>query len=465
MIDLEHFASTLQRKPVAVFGLGLSGIATVKALRRVNVEVLAWDDNAANHDEPRRAGATLVPLSAEELSECACLVLAPGIPLVHKPHPVVEAARSVNTPIIGDIEILHRCGYTRRTIGVTGTNGKSTTSALIAHIINIIGGNAALGGNIGVPALALELPPPDGVFVLELSSYQLDLCPTFAPDIAVLLNVTPDHIDRHGSMENYIAAKEKIFRGKGDAVIAVDDDITAEIFKKYADGSRDLVPVSVSSRTPGGVYVEGNVLFDDMDDKNVEIGSLAGITTLAGRHNHQNTAAAYAAARLAGLAPEEIFEAIKTYPGLPHRQYPVRVINGVIYINDSKATNADSTAKALACHRNIYWILGGRPKEGGLNGLEPYMDRIRRAFLIGEAADDFAAWLEKHGVAYEISGSLDVAVLSAHRAAQKDRGQPGGAGTVLLSPACASFDQFKSFEDRGAQFTYLVESIEEEAAA
>ena len=467
MIDSKFFVKTLDEKPVAVFGLARTGLATIRALRASGATVIAWDDNETAHAKARNAGAKVKELTDEALKDCAALVLAPGVPLhFPEPHRVVLAARRMCVEIISDIEVLHRCNHGRMVIGVTGTNGKSTTTALTAHVLNACGVKSVAGGNIGHAALDLDMPPKTGALVLELSSYQLDLCPSFTPDIAIMLNITPDHTDRHGNIENYAASKERIFGGEGVAIIGVDDDYSRAMCERVTKkGERKVIPVSVLKKAPGGVYVKNNILFDDMNGKNKEIGTLANIMTLNGLHNMQNAAMAYAACRAFGLKSADILAALKTYPGLPHRQFPVRIINGVAYINDSKATNAEAAGKALACYHNIYWIIGGRAKEGGLNGLEPFMDRVPHAFVIGEAAEEFSRWLKKLGIQHTISGTLDVAVEQAHEMAQADRGQPGGAGVVLLSPACASFDQYSSYEERGDHFVKLVSKLKEKAAA
>lgn len=461
MIDLKPFTRNLEGRPVAVFGMGLSGLATVRALKKAGAEILAWDDRESGREAAEKAGAKVEKLTREKLRGCAALVLAPGVPLHYpEPHPVVLAARAAGTPIIGDLELLHEAAHGRRTIGITGTNGKSTTTALTAHVLGAGGLDAAMGGNIGRAALDLALPGKEGIFVLELSSYQIDLCPRFRPDIGVLLNITPDHIDRHGSFENYAAAKERMFEGEGVAVIAVDDEPGQAICDRLsAAGQRRVVPVSCRRAVEGGVYVEDGNLFDAMDGPAVAMGSLRGLTVLRGVHNHQNAAAAYAASRLAGLDGEAAMAGMQTYPGLKHRQFPVRDINGVIYIDDSKATNAEAAARALAAFQNIYWIAGGRPKEGGLNGLEPLLGQVRHVFLIGEAMEEFARWLGAYSIPCSLSETLDRAVDEAHAQAQAARGQPGGSGVVLLSPACASFDQFRSFEDRGEAFMRLVADL------
>lgn len=476
MIDVKKYVETLEGKPVAVLGLGISNMAAVKALLKAGAEVWAWDDEELRRKDAESLGAAVCNLAEAELRDCCCLVLSPGI--AHT-HPAVVMAKEAGLELVCDIEILHRSGHGRRTIGITGTNGKSTTTALIGHILNENGIKAAVGGNIGKPVLGLKLPPrapmtakpsesgdadKNGVIVMEISSFQLELCPTFAPEIGVHLNLSPDHLDRHGSMENYAAAKQRIFRGPGKAVIGMDDDWSKKIYKAIEDaGERECFPISSSGSLKDGVYVEDGRLYEAMFGDPVEISEMT-IASLPGVHNHQNAAAAYAVTRLVGLEPEAIMAAMRTFPGLNHRQYLVRTINGVAYVNDSKATNAAAAARALASYKNVYWIAGGRPKEGGLSGLEPYVEHIRHVFLIGEAMDNFGAWLNNHGVAHNFCSTLELAVAEAHRMAQGERGQPGGTGTVLLSPACASFDQFKNFEERGDRFAALVGDLKEEAA-
>ncbi|PJB71563.1 MAG: UDP-N-acetylmuramoyl-L-alanine--D-glutamate ligase [Alphaproteobacteria bacterium CG_4_9_14_3_um_filter_47_13] len=455
MIDVTKFVDTLYDRPIAVLGLGVSNVAAVKALVKAGADVVVWDDKEENREKSQ---APVRDLVKEDLSNYACLVLAPGI---SHDHPVVVKARDAEIEILCDIEILDRCDHGRKTIGITGTNGKSTTTALIGHILNENGIKAAIGGNIGKPVLGLTLPPKSGVIVMEMSSFQLELCPVFSPDIGILLNLTPDHLDRHKTMENYAAAKTRIFRGSGKAIIGLDDDGSKKIFKIVeSEAVRECFPISTTGKLKQGVYAGEGVLYDALEGEPVKISDLT-IPALPGVHNHQNIAAAYTAARLTGLAPDAIMQAMQSFPGLQHRQFLTRTINGVAYVNDSKATNAAATARALASYQNIYWIAGGRPKEGGLEGLEPYTEHIHHAFLIGEAMDDFGQWLEKHNVPYRFCETLDKAVMAAHHLAQGERGQPGGTGMVLLSPACASFDQFKNFEARGDMFTKFVMMLEE----
>lgn len=467
-IDITPFVQSLQEKTVAVLGIGASGLSVIKALVKAGVKVYGWDDKEDGREKGRKAGAEITELTKDILPLCDCLIVAPGVPLNHPdPHHAVDLARTLGVEIIGDIEIFYRSQPERKIIALTGTNGKSTTATLIAHILNNCGVKTALAGNIGVPVLDVKLPPKGGAVVLELSSFQLDLVSKFTADIGIVINLTLDHIDRHGSMDEYGAIKEKIFSGKGlAAIIGVDDEYCAAMYQRLKESEgRKIIPVSILEELGYGVSAVGGKLVDALDgapDAEHDMPSLNNIQTLNGAHNKQNAAIAYAAARMMGLEAGAILEAMKSYPGLAHRQFVTRLISGVAYINDSKATNADAAATALACNSNIYWILGGKPKEGGLRGLEMYMERVKHAFLIGQASEDFADWLDKYGVEYTKSGTLDVAVKQAHEMAQGHRGQPGGAGVVLLSPACASYDQFKSFEDRGDQFTAFVNALPED---
>lgn len=449
MIDLSRYVAGLNAKPVAVYGLGLSGMASVRALRAAGADVRAWDDDAEKRRVAEGHGAKIDPL--DDLTGYAALILAPGIPLhFPQPHAVVLCARAAGVDIMGDVELLARSGHGLRTIGITGTNGKSTTTALVGHVLTQCGVKVAVGGNIGTAVLDLDLAGCAAI-VIELSSYQLDLCPDFAPDIAVHINLTPDHIDRHGSIEGYVDAKMRIFRGPGDAVTGMDDAPSRSMHDRVVEaGQRRVYPVSVQSVLDGGVYVLDDILHDGE-----ETFVLRDLPALRGVHNQQNAAMAYQVGRLMGLDEGAILRSFKTYPGLPHRMFKVRQIGNVAYINDSKATNADAAGKALACMDDIFWILGGKPKEGGLDGLDPFMGRIRQAFVIGSAADDFAAWLVDRNIPVHRSGTLDHAVRDAHDAAQAF-----GRGFVLLSPACASFDQFKSFEHRGDVFSSLVMALE-----
>ena len=452
MIDVSAFVKSLKAKPVAVFGLGVSGLSVVRALLQGGAQVVAWDDDPEGRRQAEEIGAVL----KEDISECAALVLSPGVPLhFPAPHPVVEKARALGIEILGDLEILHRADLSRKIIGITGTNGKSTTTALLHHIFKTGGIGCTMGGNIGTAILDTDLPEKDGCFLLGISSYQMDLCPDFRPDVSVFLNISPDHIDRHGTLEKYVEAKARIFEGKGVGVCSVDDAHSRLVYERVRErGERTMIPVSVEQEVEGGIFVRGGVLIDDRSGGQKEVGKIEGLETLRGAHNYQNICAAYGVSCQFGVGADLFLKALKTYPGLPHRQYLARRIGGVSYINDSKATNAQAAEKALGCYDDIYWIAGGLAKDGGLEGLEPYADKIRHAYLIGAAAEDFSVWMEKNKIPYCLNKTLDSALPEAHKAAQA-----AGKGTVLLAPACASWDQFRSYEKRGDLFMALVEKL------
>ncbi len=458
----------LAGRNVAVFGLGRSGLSAAAALAAAGARVRAWDDAAPRRAAAQTLGIELVDLAALDDAgwrDFACLVLSPGVPLTHPaPHPVVTRAKATGTEIVGDIELLGRTvaadAARPRLIGVTGTNGKSTTTALLGHVLVASGRAARVGGNLGTPVLDLDRPGADGFYVLEVSSYQLDLAPSLTFDIAILINISPDHLDRHGGMDGYVAAKRKIFDRQGAgcvAVIGVDDPISQGILRELrGSGRQRVIPVSGAGPVEGGVFVENGMLRDDTEGRAETVADLSRIATLPGIHNCQNAACATAAARAAGLSTEEIGAALSGYPGLAHRQEQVATMDGVRYINDSKATNVAAVAQALACYDHIYWIAGGRAKDEGLDALESLWPRVAHAFLIGEAADRFAAAL-KGRVPVTQSGDLATAVARASDAARRD----GRAGAVvLLSPACASFDQFSDFEARGEAFRSAVAALD-----
>jgi UDP-N-acetylmuramoylalanine--D-glutamate ligase len=441
----------------AVMGLGRSGLATCRALLAGGAEVLAWDDGEPARRAAESSGLALSDLHAVPLDGVEALALSPGIPHTFPaPNPVAARCRAAGIPILGDVELLYRARPDATYVGITGTNGKSTTTSLIAHVLASAGRRVQVGGNLGTPVLSFEPLGPEGVYVLEMSSYQLELAPTLRFDVAVLLNVTPDHLDRHGGMEGYAAAKRNILRPPargGTAVVAVDDEHTRAAFDGLgrgagAGGAMRAVPVSAERAVPGPYVVDGV-----LHDGGAPVMDLREAPTLPGRHNWQNAAAAYAACRAAGVEPAAILAAFRTFPGLAHRQQLLGVADGVRFVNDSKATNADAAEKALVCYEPIYWILGGKAKEGGLDGLDAHMGRVRHAFLIGDATEPFAAWLGARGVPFTRSGDLARAVPAAAAMARRER-LPGA--TVLLAPACASFDQFRSFEHRGEAFAELV---------
>lgn len=456
MIDLSPYRG----QTIAVMGLGKSGLASARALKHSGADVIAWDDQAVRREAAAKEGIRIADLAKEAWEGIAFLVLSPGIPhSFPAPHPVAKRARDAGCPILGDIELLARASSKARYVGITGTNGKSTTTSLIGHILTQTGRHAAVGGNLGTPALEFEPMSEDGFYVIEMSSYQLELTSPIPFDVAILLNISPDHLDRHGGMPGYIAAKKRIFddqRTGQFAVIGMDDETCRSIFDMLCAARRQRVlPISGDHRVPGGVYAVDRFLYDDTEGKNAPIISLDEIRTLPGTHNAQNASAAYAATRMAGLLPNEIRDAMRSFPGLAHRQELAAEIDGVLYINDSKATNAEAAARALSSYENIYWIAGGLAKEGGLAAAKPLLGRVRHVFLIGEAAEQFKSELSGL-VATTISGTLENALAAAHEKAQRDR-RPGTV--VLLSPACASFDQFANFEERGRVFCRLVSAL------
>jgi len=456
-IDVFPFAGY----PVAVLGLGKSGLATAEALVRSRAEVWAWDDDPAKREAAAAEDVPIVDLAKADLRETTTLVLSPGIPHTHpKPHPVVARAKEAGCEVIGDIELLARTQRDAGFVGITGTNGKSTTTALIGHIMSTGGLDIEVGGNFGTPVLTLAPLHEGNHYVLEMSSYQLELTFSITFDIAVLLNISDDHLARHGGIEGYIRAKKLIFHRQTKprtAVIGVDDEHCRRIHEELVKvGNQVIVPISAERRLHGGVFVEEDGwLIDDFDGRQSRVINLNQIATLPGRHNWQNAAAAYAACRAAGMELPVIAACLNSFPGLAHRQELVEFVDRIRFVNDSKATNADAAAKALACYAPIYWIAGGQMKEGGLTGLEPWFLRVRHAFLIGECAQAFAEKLQDQ-VPYTLCGTLDEAVPAAFAAAKADGMRDA---TVLLSPAAASWDQFASFEARGDRFIELVESL------
>jgi len=452
MIDL----TKLGDDPVAVLGIGASGRATIAALRAAGIQCYAWDDNETGRAAAADLGAAVQELTDDILQQCRFLVMAPGIPAHHNAHPVATRARELKLKLVCDIDLLWRMVPQAIYVGITGTNGKSTTTALIAHILQACGKDIAVGGNLGPPALGLPMLGAGGIYVLELSSYQLELCPTARFDHAVFLNLTPDHQDRYANHTDYGAAKMNILRPRIDerpqtAAIGLDTQKTAQIFAEQGGiTDRHFIPISGQERCLSGISVIGRILYDDINNLRFD---LTAARALPGPHNGQNAAAAYSVCLQLGLKPAEIIFNLLNFPGLAHRQQYVMAINGVDIVNDSKGTNVDATAKALACYDNIYWIAGGKPKETNFNALSPFRDRIHGAYLIGEAMVPLAEWCRMNSIPYTQSGTLQKAFADAIAEAVVDRRRPV---TVLLSPACASLDQFKNFEDRGEQFVAMV---------
>jgi UDP-N-acetylmuramoylalanine--D-glutamate ligase len=459
MIPVTIFAG----RDVAVLGLGLSGLASARALEAGGANVFAWDDKEKGRADALAAGLALTDLATVDWSRFAALVLAPGIPLTHpEPHWGVKRAREAGVEVIGDIELFFRERKRQAAPGkvvvITGTNGKSTTTALTAHVLSTSGKRVALGGNIGKAVLDLEPFAPDLTYVIELSSFQIELAPTLAPDAAALLNITPDHLDRHGTVENYARIKSMVFAHlarDGTAVVGIDDAPSRAIADSLT-GPFAVKRIAVGRPVETGVFAQDGVLHEMQDGTELARLDLAGIGSLRGAHNWQNAAFAFALARSQGLSPASIASGLKSFAGLSHRMEQVARRGKVLFVNDSKATNADAAGKALASFSDIYWIIGGRPKEGGLAGLEPFFPRIARAYLIGEAAEAFARQLGDR-VDHLHCATLDRAVAEAAAdAAHSTAKEP----VVLLSPACASYDQFANFEKRGEAFRDIVMALD-----
>jgi UDP-N-acetylmuramoylalanine--D-glutamate ligase len=427
----------------AVVGLGRNGLPAARALRAMGAEVLAWDDN---DDARAAASAEGITVRDPDMRGLTALVLSPGIPhTLPRPHPMAARAVAARAPILSDAEVLYRAvraaGSRAHFAGITGTNGKSTTTALLAHILELAGRPVAAGGNLGTAALALPLLADDGVYALEMSSYMLERIAALRFDAAVMLNLSADHIDRHGDMAGYARAKRAIFdrQTSGDlAVIGIDDEPSREMAAWLHMRPATVVEISERDRVPG----------------------IECARALPGSHNVQNAAAASVVAAFLGAPSKKIIEGMETYPGLPHRQERVAEIDGVVFVNDSKATNADSAARALGCYDRLIWIAGGMAKEGGIRPLAEYFPRIALALLIGRDAPILAETLAAHDVPHRIAGTLELAVAQAWDAARA-----GAANVVLLSPACASWDQFTGFDQRGDFFRALAQRLAQGRAA
>ncbi|WP_049733641.1 UDP-N-acetylmuramoyl-L-alanine--D-glutamate ligase [Rhizobium ecuadorense] len=452
--------TTLKDRKVALFGLGGSGLATARALVSGGAEVTAWDDNPDSVAKASAEGIRTEDLHTIDWSAQALFVLSPGVPLTHpKPHWTVDLARAAGVDIVGDVELFVRERRARAPdcpfIAITGTNGKSTTTALIAHILKSSGYDTQLGGNIGTAVLTLDPPKAERYYVVECSSYQIDLAPTLDPSAGILLNLTPDHLDRHGTMQHYADVKERLVAGSDTAIVGIDDSHSALIADRVERAGVKVVRISRRNVVASGIYAEGTRLIQVAGGAMLPFADLDGIQTLRGSHNAQNAAAAVAACLAVGVSADDIRAGLASFPGLKHRMQPVGQRGRVVFVNDSKATNADAAAPALSSYDRIYWIAGGLPKSGGITTLAPYFPRIAKAYLIGEAAAEFAATLGE-AVPYEISGTLERAVVHAAADAERD----GAASAVMLSPACASFDQYKNFEVRGEAFVGHVAALD-----
>src|SRR5215831_10991727 len=411
MIPVTSFAG----KMVAVFGLGGSGLASCHALKAGGSEVIAGDDSADNIAKAAQAGFITADLRTVSWSNFAALILTPGAPLTHPaPHWSVLLAREAGVEVIGDIELF--CRERRRHapdapfVAITGTNGKSTTTALIAHLMRVAGYDAQMGGNIGTAILSLEPPRMGRVHVIEMSSYQIDLTPSLDPTVGILINISEDHIDRHGTLDRYAAVKERLVAGvqpQGTAIVGVDDIFARNIADRIEQSGTRVVRVSVRNPLADGVYVEHETILRASGGARSEIARIGGIGSLRGLHNAQNAACAAACALALGVSQEVLQRGLRSFPGLAHRMEQVGRVAHVLFVNDSKGTNADAAAHALSSFPDIFWIAGGKPKAGGITSLTEYFPRIRKAYLIGEAAQEFAGTLGGGRVPHEISETLD----------------------------------------------------------
>jgi UDP-N-acetylmuramoylalanine--D-glutamate ligase len=429
-------SSIFSGKRFAVVGLGKNGLPAAHALQAMGGEVVAWDDSAMS-----RAAADGLDVRDPMVGpfDFDVLVLSPGIPhRLPKPHPVAQRAIEAGVPILSDTELLFQAvraaGSRARFVGITGTNGKSTTTALLAHILDHANLTVSAGANLGPAALSLPLLSHDGMYILEMSSYMLERIVSIQFNVAAMLNLNADHIDRHGDITGYAVAKRAVFDRQQAcdlAVIGIDDPVSRDMATWLDTRPATVVRVSGAERP------------------------LASGPALPGAHNAQNAAAATAMARFFGVSDAVIASGLISYPGLPHRQQQIVTIDGVTFINDSKATNADASERALVCYDRLVWIAGGMAKAGGIEPLVPLFPRIARALLIGRDAPKFAATLARHGVPFDVVGTMEAAVPAAFAAAKAT-----DASVVLLSPACASWDQFTGYDQRGDRFANLARGLQ-----
>ncbi|EJF78650.1 UDP-N-acetylmuramoylalanine--D-glutamate ligase [Candidatus Bartonella washoeensis] len=454
---------------VALFGLGQSGLAAAKALIRGGAEVVAWDDSPSGVQAAERENIPTRDLQYEDWTEFVALILAPGVSLTSpQPHWVVEKARQKDIEIIGDIELFVRarnhflqhygfCDQDVPFIAITGTNGKSTTTALLAHLLEQMGYDVQMGGNIGTAILTLKPFVKKRIYVIECSSFQIDLTPSLQPTIGLLLNLTPDHIDRHGSFTHYVQAKRRLVARASHAFISIDDAACQSLYQQLLHEGCQVEAISKEHFVENGFYAEGTKLFSVRQGWRHMLADLASMTALRGSHNAQNALMALATLQALKITDPHIEKHLARYEGLPHRMQQVRKIGSVLFINDSKATNADASAPALAAFNDVFWIVGGQAKKGGIEALRGFFHKIRKAYLIGTAAEEFASVIGS-AFPFSMSSTLENAV---HEAAADAMYCKMKEAVVLFSPACASYDQFKNYEIRGEAFVSFVMQLKE----
>ena len=448
---------------IGILGMARSGLAVLRDALARGQDCIVFDDDAGTLETAVAAGGRHGTVG--DVAGLDALVVSPGVPLHHPaPHAVIAAAREAGVTITSDMDIFAERLEGQTVVGITGTNGKSTTTALIEHLLVAAGRDAVMGGNIGLPVLDLELGGSDRVFVLELSSYQLDLATKITCRIGVLLNVTPDHLDRHGTFAAYVEAKRRLFELQPDdgiAVIGIDDAPSRAIAGELEAAGRRVIRISAVEPLPNGVFARGTVLIDALDHDACEVVDLADMQSLEGMHNRQNAAAAYAVLRVLGLAPAVAVQGFASFASLPHRMATVARAGRVRFVDDSKATNPEAAIPSLTSFADIFWIAGGKPKPGGFDALLPHLAAVRGAWLIGEAADAIAAKLPD-AIPATVARTLEHALPAAFVAA---RASAAEEPVVLLAPACASFDQFTSYEARGDRFAALARDLAAEVPA
>ncbi|UNM05858.1 MAG: UDP-N-acetylmuramoyl-L-alanine--D-glutamate ligase [Holosporaceae bacterium] len=448
-----------KNKTYYVVGLGRSGLSTLKALTHQGATVFAWDDTLAQRTHAKKAGFTVIHPEKLDWESLTALVLSPGIPhMLPKPHLVAHLAARYRTPIICDIDLFFKTLAGPTIVGVTGSNGKSTTTTLINHVLNHAGHTAAAGGNLGVPTFELPHLDAKGTYVVELSSYQLERITTPALSASVFLNITPNHLERHGDMARYQQAKLHIFdllKPHGTKIIGVDNPLMEAIYQSLSDAY--TIPISGQKQLQKGVYIDNGILIDHLATLPKEILKVTTLPHLKGAHNYQNIAACYAVCRAVHqLSPERIIKGLKTYEGLPHRQEHVAQHHNITYINDSKATSIDAASHALAAYKNIFWLVGGKPKTDSFDITPAHTSfgHIQRVYAFGEAAKNYDILFSKHLPTATFEG-LEKALKQATEDALLEKENI----TILLAPACASFDQYKNFEERGDHFKKVVKKI------
>lgn len=440
---LEVQLNKYKNQSVAVFGLGKTGLSVINALTKSSAKIYAWDDNKEQIANAKKIYKECNFTHPNEYNwhEISTLILSPGVPI--PTHWVVKLARSFDCKIKSDIELFLETKTTsQKVVGITGTNGKSTTTSLIGHILKSTGKKVAIGGNLGVPILDLERDAE--IYVIEFSSFQLELINKMNVDISVLLNITPDHIDRHGSMNNYIATKLKLINSSKIAVIGCDNKITADVFNKFT-GNKIPISASMSPSLSSQCLGTGKLENHSLSVSDVKINLVS---------NVENIVAAHAVCKLLRVDSSTIVNEIKSFPGLRHRNEFLGKIHNVLFINDSKATNSESTEKAILSYKNIYWIVGGKSKKGGIESLIKHFTKIRKAFLIGESTEVFANIMENK-IDYMKCYNLENAFKLAFEEAINSKEEVA----ILLSPACSSFDQWKNFEERGEAFCRMFENL------